>query len=414
SVVSTTSNHSASSHPAPPAAPSHHGLGTKGVSTFEKVISQTRPSWLPPKPREEDQVHYSQWSEMMDKSREHDKERRKLAEARRMEKEKRLAILTPDWEKLLGDGFTVAKVQSDVKLRRMWFEGIPSHLRGKAWALCIGNPLALSKDAYKSYVARSRRAITSGRFPVGVLDQIETDLDDTLVTLKVFGRGSPMRDDVKELLHAWMVARSDEGLGYAKNITQIAAMLLLSTSPAQAFLSLQNLLSRPVLRAFYTDTEDEIEAYYRVFENLQADAYPKIYATCKSVGLRVPEEWWRSLLVQQVSFEGVCRLWDQIVLDGDGYLFRAALAIFGFLEPRLYYPDREELLSTLEGRNPASLAIIAREKERARLKGEPWSEGVDGKLSVFGLDEERLFERLEEDGWRESRYERLVQRELPY
>jgi hypothetical protein len=25
---------------------------------------------------------------------------------------------------------------------------------------------------------------------------------------------------------------------------------------------------------------------------------------------------------------------DQIVLDGDGYIFRSALAIFGFLEPR--------------------------------------------------------------------------------
>ena len=25
---------------------------------------------------------------------------------------------------------------------------------------------------------------------------------------------------------------------------------------------------------------------------------------------------------------------EQIVLDGDGYIFRSALAIFGFLEPR--------------------------------------------------------------------------------
>jgi hypothetical protein len=115
-------------------------------------------------------------------------------------------------------------------------------------------------------------------------------------------------------------------------------------------LSLVNLLSRPVLRAFFTETQDEIEAYYRVFENLQADMFPKIFANCKNLGLRVPESWFRSVLVEQVPFEAAGRLWDQvslhimiprsvmlisqITLDGDGYIFRSALAIFGFLEPR--------------------------------------------------------------------------------
>jgi len=32
---------------------------------------------------------------------------------------------------------------------------------------------------------------------------------------------------------------------------------------------------------------------------------------------------------------------------------------------------------------------------------------------VFGLDEAALFGWLEDDGWKESRFERLVQRELP-
>lgn len=80
---------------------------------------------------------------------------------------------------------------------------------------------------------------------------------------------------------------------------------------------------------------------------------------------------------------------------------------------RLYYPDREEILSVLEGRNRATLAITERERERARLRGEAYSEVVDGKLSVFGLDERALFGWLEADGWRESRFDRLVVREMP-
>jgi hypothetical protein len=101
------------------------------------------------------------------------------------------------------------------------------------------------------------------------------------------------------------------------------------------------------------------------------------------------------------------------MLDGDGHIFRAALAIFGFLEPRLHYPDKEEIESILEGRNKATIAIREREIERARLRGEVFDEALDGKLSVFGLNEEVLFDWLEDDGWKESRFERLVVREMP-
>ncbi|WVQ95945.1 hypothetical protein IAU59_003044 [Kwoniella sp. CBS 9459] len=391
-----------------------NGIGAKGISTFEKVISHTRPSWLPPKDRHEDEVHLHQWEEMMAQSREHEKQARKAAETRRKEREKHLSLQMPLWDALLADKeFSVSKVQNDQKLRKLWFEGIPSHLRGKAWSLAIGNPLAMSKDAYKVYTARARKALESGRFPQAILDQMEKDLDDTLPRLKMFHRGSPLRDDLKELITAWVVYRSDEGLGYAPYINLLCAMFILVSPPAEAFISLINLLSRPCLRAFFTQTEDEIDAYYRVLENLQADTYPKIYANCKNLGLRVPESWFRGMLVEQVPFECSCRLWDQIMLDGDGFIFRAALAIFGFLEPRLYYPDHDEILSVLEGHNPATQAIQARERERAKLRGEAFDDSVDGKLSVFGLNEGVLFDLIAEDGWKERAFERLVLREMP-
>jgi len=89
-------------------------------------------------------------------------------------------------------------------------------------------------------------------------------------------------------------------------------MFLLSSPPAQAFSSLANLLYRPCMRAFYTQTKDEIDAYYRVFENLQADMFPKIFANCKNLGLKLPESYFRSMFIEQVPFEACCRLWDQV------------------------------------------------------------------------------------------------------
>ena len=166
-----------------------HGLGVKGISTFEKVISHTRPSWLPPKDKGEDEAHYRQWEEVMAQAKEVEVARRKIQDARRLDREKKLALSVPRWEALLGsgpggsatptagrdhlsaltmsrrgsgsangtgastpngvsEGFSVSKVKSDLGLRRLWFEGVPSHLRGKAWHLAIGNPLALSKGTH--------------------------------------------------------------------------------------------------------------------------------------------------------------------------------------------------------------------------------------------------------------------------
>ncbi|WWC73596.1 uncharacterized protein I206_107568 [Kwoniella pini CBS 10737] len=405
---------SSSNGPANAAGSHEHGIGVKEtISTFEKVRSHTRPAYLPPKDKQEDEIHLHQWEEMMAQSREHEKQLQKLKEIKRLEKEKKLAIVTPKWESLLHGEFSVGKVQNDSNLRKLWFDGIPSHLRGKAWSLAIGNPLAVSRDAYKSYVTRSEKAQKSGRFPQDILDRMELDIDKTLPTLRLFHRGSPLRDDLKELICAWVVYRSDDGQGYAPYISHLSAMFLLVSPPSEAFISLINLLSRPCLRAFYSEISDEIDAYYRVLENLQADSYPKIYANCKNLGLRVPEGWFRGMLVEQIDFESVCRLWDQIMLDGDGFIFRAALAIFGFLEPRLYYPDHDEILSVLEGYNSATLAIQLREKERARLRGEIYDDSIDGKLSVFGLNEHNLFDWLSNDGWKEKAFERLVTREMP-
>jgi hypothetical protein len=83
---------------------------------------------------------------MMSQAREAEKEKRKLEEAKRIERDKRLAINTPKWEEMLDEKtFSADRIRKDPELRKIWFEGAPTYLRGKAWSLAIGNPLALSK-----------------------------------------------------------------------------------------------------------------------------------------------------------------------------------------------------------------------------------------------------------------------------
>ena len=85
----------------------------------------------------------------MAQSRAIEAERRQINEVKRLEKERRFALRTPRWEALLNSpDFSAGKVRNDMGLRRLWFDGVPSHLRERAWSLAIGNPLALSKGQY--------------------------------------------------------------------------------------------------------------------------------------------------------------------------------------------------------------------------------------------------------------------------
>ena len=81
---------------------------------------------------------------------------------------------------------------------------------------------------------------------------MEKDIATTLASLHLFNAHTgPMYSDLKDMLCAWVVARSDEGLGYILGASKIAAMFLLNMAPAQAFMCMRNLLERHCLRSFY-------------------------------------------------------------------------------------------------------------------------------------------------------------------
>ncbi len=68
--------------------------------------------------------------------------------------------------------------------------------------------------SFKSCNVRARRAIESGRFPADILKQIDESTSSVFPVLKLFQAGSPLQQELKELICAWYVSRTDEGLGY--------------------------------------------------------------------------------------------------------------------------------------------------------------------------------------------------------
>ncbi|KAG7099641.1 hypothetical protein E1B28_001467 [Marasmius oreades] len=393
----------------PPSKPIDRYIGSIGPSMFEKVRSRTRPSFLPPKPREEDDKHMADWRTMMKQSRAMAEKKRKALEERRMAREKKIEDSLHFWEKEIVPDWKI--VLTDPAMHKVWWRGIPTKLRASMWERAVGNPLALSKDNYRSCLARAKKALNAGTFPAATLTIIEEDILSTLPALHIFHRETgPLYSDLKEMLCAWVVARSDEGLGYVFGASKIAAMFLLNMPIQQGFVVMRNLLERHCMRSFFggDGAKDEVEAYYRIFDTLLADGMPKIYFNFKqhqiSPSAYLPD-WLTALFLNHLPLEACARIWDVLMLEGDSFLYRASLGILAVLEPRLFFPDRKELIELLKGENKAAIEVAKREGQSL----------IGGKYEIYGVNEETLWDRIEgmEDWWRESTWNRLIQRELP-
>jgi TBC1 domain family member 14 len=118
-------------------------------------------------------------------------------------------------------------------------------------------------DNFRSCLARAKRAINAGNFPQDTMKLIEEDIDATLPSLHVFHREGPMYEDLKDMLCAWVVARSDERLGYVSGVSRVAAMFLITMPPPQAFVVMRNMLERHCLRSFYggDGTKDDVHLF---------------------------------------------------------------------------------------------------------------------------------------------------------
>ncbi|CED84725.1 Uncharacterized conserved protein, contains TBC domain [Phaffia rhodozyma] len=419
------------------------GAANKKLSMLDKVMSKTRPRHLPPKNKEEDQKHSRDWEKMMKESLLAEKQKQQALLHQQELHAQHAASLIPIWETNILPSPQQATMK-DPKLRAVWWEGVPASFREQVWEKCIGNGLGISASSYTTHVQRFIISMEKQAFPTRILQQLEQDASEAYPGLTVFKPNEgTMYPKLREFLGAWVVARSDEGLPYVSGVHLIAATFLLVMTPEIAWKSLLNLLaSSSCLRALLDPGRaDEKEAYYRVLNTLNADALPRIYYNLMSNEIKIPSTWFQTLFVEQLSFDVVCRVWDQFVLEGDSFLFKTCIAIIRTLEHRLYDPDPSELRAVLSGqsvvlppptlpvhpsgtRNILRLPIASNPGQTSKTDGSGRGKVaiqvnrldslITGGGKKYGIEEDRLFGMLLEGeaDWKDNSFQRLIQREL--
>lgn len=329
----------------------------------EKVLSRTRPSWLPPKDQKEEKKHLREYKQMMAQSREAGKfsyfalspllgsndelDKRKAARAAsdQCERDTTRETLQSIWDEFVSPNWD--RALREPRTRELWWRGIPPRSRASMWRRAIGNELALSEESFTKALQRAKdiRSKTdtepgdNNKRMLDCFDAIEEDVSKAFPDLNLFQEGGPLRETLVDVLLAYCMYRSD--VGYIYGLHSIAALLVLQCpTPGSAFVTMANALNRPLPVAFLTWDRGAMARTYSLASDTLRYKFGRLATHLRETLRLSDEEIWeptfRTLLTNGLDLERISRVWDCWVFEGDRIMIRAAVAVLGCLQAQLF------------------------------------------------------------------------------
>ncbi|KAI5795083.1 rab-GTPase-TBC domain-containing protein [Geopyxis carbonaria] len=344
----------------------------------QAVLSRTRPSWLPPKSKEEEKRHLKEYQRIMRRSQDAE---RKRVEKERQEHEARERMKTEFhnvWEKQIIPNWNTASRSPET--RELWWKGVAPRCRGSVWQLSFGNHLSVSSETFRlalkrakeieigvkkapsMYTPKERELFVSIKrdvmktFPEMKIFQVSEEeeqsssekSEDGAADLQPVQETGPLHGSLIDVLMAYSMYRSDVGYVYGTHV--VAGLLLLNLSADQAFVTLANILNRPLPLAFFTQDEGAMSRAYGLFLKAFQYKLPSLHRHMHiNLGLDPMyylEPMFLTLFSLHCPVDITSRIWDVYAFEGDSFLVRCAVAVLTVLESKLY-GDRNEVLSVL-------------------------------------------------------------------
>ncbi|KAL2264152.1 hypothetical protein VTK26DRAFT_1270 [Humicola hyalothermophila] len=333
----------------------------------EAVLSRTRPSWLPPKDPAEERRHLKEYQKMMAQSLEADRRRqaakRAKSECRDIAADSIMQIwehdILPRWNDAIRERRT----------REMWWRGIAPRSRGAVWSRAIGNELGLTKTSFDAALSRAREAEERAKSGHGSAEEmraaswftaISKDVRErTWPDLRIFQPGGPLHQSLVDVLRAYVMYRSD--IGYVPGCNTIAALLLLNLpTPTDAFISLANVLNRPLPLSFYASDAAAKSSAYNLLLHTLSQKCPNLHEHLTKLPDHDPNLYindiFTGLFTRHLALDEVTRLWDVYVFEGDSLLIRAGVALLAQKEMALLGSKSIAEIQTILGIAPDGTA----------------------------------------------------------
>ncbi|XP_066154904.1 TBC1 domain family member 12-like [Euwallacea fornicatus] len=308
------------------------------VASSSALIQLKRPSTLPAKTFEEEQKHAQEYNEILAAAK-----KREAKSSAAKEKLKKLQLRQEEQQAAAARHFSQSvipnwsQMEKSKKTQELWWQGLPSSVRGKVWHLAIGNELNITPQLYDICVTRAQTRLNSPEPPPeeecesnqeSSMDVIELDISRTFPNLCIFQQGGPYSEVLHWLLAAYVCFRPD--IGYVQGMSYIAAILILNMDACDAFICFANLLNQPLHQAAFTLNQTQMNAYYSAYNEVFNSQLPKLYEHFESSGL-TPDlyllDWIYTVFAKAMPLDVACRVWDVFLRDGYEFVFRTALGI---------------------------------------------------------------------------------------
>ncbi|KAJ1018875.1 hypothetical protein NDA16_004678 [Ustilago loliicola] len=181
------------------------------AASNDPIESRTRMTTLPAKTKTEEIKHRADFERMMVAAKEVERKKREEEEERKRRRQDEQRQALGRWEKEILPSWSRAR--KDPELGQLWWRGAPPSIRGRVWALAIGNPLMLPRNLLEQSekkAAGSDDKSIEQIIPPRVLDQIDEDVEDTLPSLKLFQANGPLHDDLVRICRAFVLVRMEQ------------------------------------------------------------------------------------------------------------------------------------------------------------------------------------------------------------
>ncbi|KAL3275588.1 hypothetical protein HHI36_020343 [Cryptolaemus montrouzieri] len=307
------------------------------VASSSALIQHPRPSNLPAKSLEEEEKHREEYKAILAAAKKKEalySATREKLEKKQLRQEERLTNAAKHFTQLVLPNWETMKMNK--KTRELWWQGLPSNVRGKVWALAIGNELNLTQQLYEICLARAQARLNSPEPKTSELaidqeqsmDVIQLDISRTFPHLGIFQEGGPYSEVLHSLLAAYVCYRPD--VGYVQGMSYIAAILILNMEQYNAFICFANLLNQPLHLSAFTLNQNQMQAYYEAFNELFNYNLPRLFSHFRNSGL-TPDlyllDWIYTIFAKAMPLDVACRIWDVFLRDGYEFIFRTALGI---------------------------------------------------------------------------------------
>ncbi|XP_042225776.1 TBC1 domain family member 14-like isoform X2 [Homarus americanus] len=247
------------------------------------LIMENRPTNLPAKTAYEQLKHKQEYQQMVSAAKKkelRDAKERKKAQATLQRQEEQLAAAVATWNSDILPKWDTMRAHK--KCRELWWQGLPSCVRGKVWKLAIGNDLNITPQLYSIMVQRSV---------------------EKLLSLSECGSMASQED-----------VTSDCG-------DQEGTIDLIRLDVSRTF---------PHFCIF-----QKMCAYYKTFEELLAANLPLLADHLQNIGV-TPDlyvlDWLLTVFARPLPLDAAVRIWDVYLRDGEEFLLRAAIGILKLYE----------------------------------------------------------------------------------